>query len=78
MISRVILSIIRYNLYHIYLYDITISYMSIKGPKTYKHSVKGSESLGWHVTKVSMGIKSENLMFFKAFKLRATLYGSHI
>ena len=52
--------------------------MSIKGPKTYKHSVKGSESLGWHVTKVSMGIKSENLMLFKAFKLRATLYGSHI
>ena len=32
-------------------------------PNTYKHSVNGSKSSGWHVTRVSMDIKKENLIF---------------
>ena len=34
-------------------------------PKTYKHSVNGSKSSGWHVTRVRMDIKKENLIFLK-------------
>ena len=31
--------------------------------KTYKHSVNGSKSSAWHVTRVNMDIKKENLIF---------------
>ena len=39
-----------------------------KNMKTYKHSVNGSKSFGWHVTRLSSDIKKENLIFLKFYQ----------
>ena len=49
---------------------------------TYKHSISGSKSAGKHVTKVRIGIKSENLIFKnliwgKAILLERYMWYSH-
>ena len=46
--------------------------------KTYKHSVNGSKSSAWHVTRVSMDIKKENLIFWNSLKHCAVLKGRHM
>ena len=53
----------------------TLHYMN---SKTYKQSVNGSKSSGWHVTRVSMDIKTENLIFWNSLKHCAFLIERHM
>ena len=46
--------------------------------KTYKHSVNGSKFSAWHVTRVSMDIKKENLIFWNSLKHCAVLKERHM
>ena len=61
-----------------YLTGRTLDRHTHKIQRTYKHSVKGSKSLDWHVIKVSIDIKTENLILCTFRNCNVVLFERHM